>query len=184
MASRTTPMSPAYRITVTALLAALLAVSALFTVPLGTVPVTLQVLVVVLVALVVGPGQAALAVGTYLLAGAVGVPVFSGMRGGLSVLTGPTGGYLLGFLLAAPAGSWVRERVGSAVTVPMVADATAAVVVIVVSYSLGWLQLALVTSMGAVPALLAGVVPFIVPDAAKAAAAVAIAPLVRRAIRS
>jgi biotin transport system substrate-specific component len=172
----------ARRITVTALLAALLAASVLVTVPLGTVPLTLQVLVVVLIALTVPPGWAALAVGTYLIAGAVGLPVFSGFRGGLGVLFGPTGGYLFGFLIGAVAASWVRVRVDPG-HASAIEDVGAAVIVILVVYVVGWLQLALVTGMGAVPALLAGVVPFVVPDALKAAVAVVIAPVVRRAMR-
>jgi biotin transport system substrate-specific component len=176
----TTPS--ARRITTAALLAALLASSVLVTIPLGTVPVTLQVFVVVLVALLVSPAWAALAVGTYLLAGAVGLPVFSGYHGGIGVLLGPTGGYLFGFLLGAAAGAWVRERLARG-HARLLADAAAAVTVIAGVYALGWLQLALVTGMGTVPALLAGVVPFLVPDAIKAAVAVAIAPQVRRAAR-
>jgi biotin transport system substrate-specific component len=62
-------------------------------------------------------------------------------------------------------------------------DVAAATVVIVAVYAIGWMQLALATGMGPVAALLAGVAPFVVPDALKAAAAVALAPLVRRAVR-
>jgi biotin transport system substrate-specific component len=180
--SPATSASPALRITVTALLAALLAASAFLTVPIGAVPITLQVLVVVLIALTVPPTWAALAVGTYLLAGAVGLPVFSGMHGGLGVLLGPTGGYLLGFLLGAVAGSWVRERL-TRERASMLVDGAAAAVVIGAVYAIGWLQLALATGMGPLPALLAGVAPFLVPDAIKAAVAVGIAPVVRRAVR-
>ena len=60
----------------------------------------------------------------------------------------------------------------------------AAITVIAIVYAFGWLQLMLVTSMGALPALLAGVVPFIVPDALKAVGAIVLAPLVREAIGS
>ena len=172
----------ARRVTTTALLAALLAASAVIAIPLGSVPMTLQVLIVVLIALVVPPRWAALAVGTYLLVGAVGLPVFSGMRGGLAVLTGPTGGYLFGFLVAAPIGAWVRGRLARRVDSPMVADALAGALTVEIVYVLGWLQLMLVTGMDPTGALLVGVVPFLVPDALKAAAAIAMAPAVRRAI--
>lgn len=172
----------ARRVTTTALLAALLAASAVIAIPLGSVPMTLQVLIVVLVALVVPPRWAALAVGTYLLVGAIGLPVFSGMRGGLAVLTGPTGGYLLGFLAAAPAGAWVRARFVRRTVSTVVADAVAGAATVTIVYVLGWLQLMLVTGMDPVGAALVGVVPFLVPDALKAAAAIAIAPAVRRAI--
>jgi len=172
--------SSARRVTTTALLAALLAVSAAVAIPFGTVPATLQVLVLVLIALVMPRDRAAFAVAAYLLVGAVGLPVFSGLRGGLAVLTGPTGGYLFGFLVGAPAGAWVRGLLGR--TAPaVVADSVAAAVVVAVVYAMGWAQLVLITGMAPLAGLLAGVAPFVVPDALKATAAVLLAPSVRRA---
>lgn len=174
----------ARRVTTTALLAALLAAAAVVAIPFGTVPATMQVLVVVLIALVVPPRWAALAVGTYLLVGATGVPVFSGMRGGLAVLAGPTGGYLFGFLVGAPAGAWVREQLQGGVESVAVIDSASGAVTVAIVYGLGWLQLMFVTGLDPIGALLAGVAPFLVPDALKAAAAIALAPAVRRAIRA
>ena len=65
------------------------------------VPITLQTLAVMLTGLVLGPLRAGLAVLLYLLLGFVGLPVFSRGQSGLQVLSGPTAGYLLSFLLAA-----------------------------------------------------------------------------------
>jgi biotin transport system substrate-specific component len=173
--------SAARDLTTSALFAALLAASAIVAVPAGAVPFTLQTLVLMLVALTQRPVGAALTVGVYLVAGLVGLPVFSGMRGGLGVLLGPTGGYLLGFLAGAVAGAWVRERLAPTLRSRVGVDAIAAAVVIVIVYAFGWAQLAFVTSMGTLPAFVAGVAPFLVPDALKAAGAVALAPLVRKA---
>jgi len=128
-------------------------------------------------------GWAALAVGTYILVGAAGLPVFSGLHGGLGVLAGPTGGYLIGFLAGAVAGAAVRGPAGRVLRSTTAGDALAALVVIVLVYACGWVQLTLVTQMGAAAAFVAGVVPFIVPDAVKAAVAVGVAPAVRRAAR-
>jgi biotin transport system substrate-specific component len=174
--------SEARRTATTALLAALLAGSVFFTVPVAPVPFTMQVFVVVLIALIVPPRWAALSVGTYLVLGAVGLPVFAGFRGGLHVLVGPTGGFLLGFLVAAPVGSWVRQRLDGPFD-DVVADSAAAAAVIGIVYLLGWAQLALVTRMGALPAVLVGVLPYIVPDVIKAIAAVVVAGGVRRVVR-
>jgi biotin transport system substrate-specific component len=174
--------SAALELTTSALLAALLAGSAVVTVPIGAVPLTLQTLVLVLIALTQRPKRAALTVGVYLAAGAIGLPVFSGMRGGLGVLLGPTGGFLLGFLVGAVAGAWVRERLETSGRWQVLSDAISAIVVVVVVYAFGWLQLTLVSAMGALPALLAGVVPFLVPDALKAVGAIVLAPLVREAM--
>ena len=84
-----------------ALLAAMLAVISPFTVPLGAIPVSLASLAVMLTGVILPPAQALWAVGTYLLCGAVGLPVFSGAQGGFSVFLGPSGGYLWGYLLCA-----------------------------------------------------------------------------------
>ncbi|WP_237769820.1 MULTISPECIES: biotin transporter BioY [Kytococcus] len=67
----------------------------------GQVPVTLQTLGVTLTALALGPWAGAAAVLVYLALIAIGLPVASGGAGGLGVLTGPTGGYLVGFVLGA-----------------------------------------------------------------------------------
>ena len=72
-----------------------------FVIPVGPVPITLQVLLIAFVGLFLGPRTAVLAVILYLLAGAVGLPIFAGGKAGLGVLFGPSGGYLVGFLFLA-----------------------------------------------------------------------------------
>src|SRR5215207_2420999 len=84
-----------------ALMAAVTAVAAQITVPIEPVPFTFQVLAVILSGLLLGPRYGALAMAVYVLVGAVGVPVFAGFRGGLGILLGDTGGYLLSYPLAA-----------------------------------------------------------------------------------
>lgn len=69
-------------------------------IPLGPVPFILSDFFVLLAGLVLGARWAGLMVGSYLLLGSFGLPVFAGGAGGFSHLTGPTGGYLFGFLLA------------------------------------------------------------------------------------
>lgn len=94
-------------VTAAGLFAALTAVSAVFTIPLPWVPVTLQVLVTLLAGAVLGARAGTLSQGVYVAMGAVGLPVFSGRGAGLQHLVGPTGGYLLGFVLAP----WVVAKV-------------------------------------------------------------------------
>lgn len=74
-----------------------------FPYPLSPSPVTLQVLGVFLAGIMLGPVWGGASIVLYLLAGAVGAPVFSGGSAGLTTLFGPTGGYLLGFPIAAVA---------------------------------------------------------------------------------
>ena len=64
-------------------------------------PFTLQVLALILSGLLLGPRYGALAQAVYVLVGAVSVPVFSEFSGGLGVILGPTGGYLLSYPVAA-----------------------------------------------------------------------------------
>jgi len=82
-----------------ALFAALLALCAWLSVPMGDSPITLQTLGVALALWLLGGKRGMLAILVYLLLGAAGLPVFSGFRGGIGTLLGATGGYLLGFLV-------------------------------------------------------------------------------------
>ncbi len=82
-----------------ALSVALMAICAWLTIP-GAVPFTMQTFAVFLVLTLLGGKHGTMAIGSYLLLGLVGFPVFSSFRGGVGVLFGTTGGYLLGFLLA------------------------------------------------------------------------------------
>ncbi len=77
--------------------AALMVVCAWIWIP-GPVPFTMQAFGVFLAAALMGERRACAATLVYILLGAAGVPVFSGARGGIGVLLGPTGGFILGFL--------------------------------------------------------------------------------------
>lgn len=163
-----------------ALVAALIAVGALITVPLGPVPFTLQVLVVAVAALVLSPGEALAAVALYLGLGVLGVPVFSGGGAGPGVLLGPTGGFLAGFAVAAPVASALRrslEARGGAL-----ADAGACVVLLAVVYAGGWAWFAAVTGAAPARAFALVVAPFVAIDAAKCVAAALVARAVRAAL--
>lgn len=164
-----------------ALVTALMAATGWLAIPAGAVPVTLQVFPVVLAALLLPAEWAAASMGAYVLLGAAGVPVFAHGQAGLGVLMGPTGGYIFGFVLGAFLGALVRgvlERRGAK---QLAADVAAAVVVILAVYAVGWVQLALVLHLTAVQSFIAGVLPFVGPDAIKAAIAVAVARAVRAA---
>ncbi len=165
-----------------ALAAALVSVGAIVSVPIGPVPVTLQILVLAVIVLLLTPGEAFAATALYVALGAIGLPVFSGASGGVGVLLGPTGGFLLGFLAGAPAGAWVRRRVGLWLPGrPTLADVAGVCLLVAISYGLGWARLAAVTGMGATAAFGVGIAPFLLPDAVKAAGAFVVARAARRA---
>ncbi|MHB9004283.1 MAG: biotin transporter BioY [Coriobacteriia bacterium] len=166
-------------VTVAALITALLAAAAWISIPIGTVPVTLQVFVVALAILLLRPETAGAALGAYLVLGTVGVPVFSGGLGGPGVLAGPTGGYLIGFLLAAVAGSAARLALERRLPRGL-ADGSALAIGIAVIYLVGWGWLRAVTGLGGGAAFAAGVAPFLAADAVKAFVALGMARAVRR----
>ena len=87
-----------------------LSARATFSLPGAELPQTAQTLAVLLVAAALGSARGTLAVGLYLSAGALGLPVFSDGVGGLAKLLGPSAGYLLGFLCAAAAIGWLADR--------------------------------------------------------------------------
>lgn len=87
-------------ITAAALGVALISASAQICIPL-TVPITLQTLAVFTICAVYQPPVGIFSVMAYMLAGALGVPVFAAFSGGVSVFLSPTGGYIIGFLLVA-----------------------------------------------------------------------------------
>lgn len=85
-----------------ALCTALICVSAQLAIPLPIgVPFTLQVLMVMLTALILKPLYSVISLLLYVLLGVVGLPVFSGAKSGIGTILSPTGGFIIGFVLAA-----------------------------------------------------------------------------------
>ncbi|HEV2094824.1 MAG TPA: ECF transporter S component [Rubrobacter sp.] len=166
-----------------ALMAAFTAVAAQIAIPLEPVPFTLQVLAVVLTGLLLGPRYGALAMAIYLLVGAIGVPVFAGFRGGLGILFGDTGGYLLAYPLAA---ALAGVAAGTVANAPrrrgLVVGFLWGSVALAVIYALGATWLAVLAGLSPVAALVAGVLPFVVFDLIKVGlanlVAVAVAPAI------
>ncbi|MDR1302864.1 MAG: biotin transporter BioY [Treponema sp.] len=168
--------------TLTALFAALIAAGTFIAIPVpfSPVPVVLQNFFALIAGLILGPFRGALAVGLYLLAGAIGAPVFAGAIGGFVHFLGPTGGFLLGYPLAAITAGLIAGRPRVEVRSPLwriIVGATAGLLVI---YVPGLIRLKFVLGGTWVQALAAGLVPFIIGDAVKGVAAVVICPRLRR----
>ena len=159
-----------------ALMAAVTAVAAQISVPLFPVPFTLQVLAVVLSGLLLGSRYGALAQAIYVLLGVVGVPVFAGFKGGLGVVLGPTGGYLISYPVAAAiaglAAYTVRNASRRRALWTSLLAGTAALAVI---YLFGATWLAVVTKLPFAAALAQGVLPFVAFDLIKVAMAALVA---------
>lgn len=99
-----------YQMAVTALMAAVMCVLGPLTVPIGAVPISLANFVICLTVWLLGPKFGTLSVAVYLCIGLIGVPVFSGYGAGLAKIAGPTGGYLVGYLLLALIGGLFIEK--------------------------------------------------------------------------
>ena len=169
----------------TALMAAVTAVAAQIAIPLEPVPFTLQVLAVILSGLLLGPRYGALAQAIYVLVGAVGVPVFAGFKGGLGIIFGDTGGYLLAYpVAAAVAGLAARAARDAPRRRALLTGFLWGCAGLAVIYALGATWLAVIAGLSPAAALAAGVLPFVVFDLIKVglatlvavAAAPAIAP--------
>jgi biotin transport system substrate-specific component len=157
------------------LMAALTAVGAYVHVPIGPVPVVLTNLFVLLAGLLLGSRWALTSIGLYLLVGALGIPVFAGGKGGFAHFFGPTGGYLLGFALAA----WVTGLISERSRHHLFLDILAVIIGGPCVYALGIPWLKMVTHMSWSKTLLVGMVPFLIGDALKASAAVVLSRAVR-----
>jgi biotin transport system substrate-specific component len=88
----------------------LVAVSAQFQVPMVPVPMTMQSFAVLVIGAAYGARLGAATLLLYMAEGALGLPVFAGMKGGAAHLVGPTGGYIVGFVLAASVVGGLAER--------------------------------------------------------------------------
>ncbi len=154
------------------LFAALTVMAARIAIPLpfSPVPVTLQVMTVILSGLVLGSRWGALSQVEYLALGLMGLPVFAGGVGP-AALWGPTGGYLLSFPLAAFAAGWVSERLRSNDKLSVLLASLAAITVIYVGGA-AWLAVWLGGDVGRAWAL--GVAPFILADVGKALVAASV----------
>lgn len=165
-----------------ALFAVLMAVCAWITVPM-TVPFTMQTFAVFAALCVLGGRRGLYAVAVYLLLGLVGLPVFSSFQS-TGALLGPTGGYLVGFLMAALVYWAVTARLGESLPVVILG----CVLVMVTYYVFGtvWFMIVYARTTGPVGLLSAlswCVFPFIVPDLVKLGLAVTLAGKLRRHLK-
>ena len=165
-----------------ALFAAVMCVFSVMTIPTGIVPVTMGFLGVFLVAVILGPKKGTVSVAVFILLGAVGLPVFSGFKGGFQVLIGPTGGYIWSYIIMAlfigiltvknPKNKWLA----------MLKIFFVCIGAAVIGYSLGTVQFMFVRDTNIQTALVMCVLPFIPFDIAKAAVASYVGYTVRQAL--
>ncbi|MBK7820828.1 MAG: biotin transporter BioY [Tessaracoccus sp.] len=177
-----TPADLAYIAVFAALLAALSLTPAI---PIGIVPVpiTLQLTGVALAGLCLGWWRGAAAVGLYVLVGLAGLPVFAGGKAGIGVLFGPTGGYLVGFVLSAALIGYLAQNVvrrGLSASTVLWFFLACAVSRVVIVWPLGALGMARAAGMPVGTAFLTDLA-FWVPDMIKYAIAAVLSLAVHKA---
>ena len=165
-----------------ALLTALLCICAWIGFPLGDVSITMQTFGLFLTLGLLGGKIGSLSCFLYLLLGSVGLPVFSGFRGGLGTLLGATGGYILGFLAAALVYWLITALLGTRLPI----RAGASLLGLLVCYGFGTLWYALIwTKAGGLSlGLILGkcVLPYLLPDLIKLGLALAATEKLKRII--
>ncbi|SDB21370.1 biotin transport system substrate-specific component [Pseudobutyrivibrio sp. YE44] len=166
-----------------ALGAALIAVCSWISIPTA-VPFTLQTFAVFALLSLLGGKRGTLAILVYILLGAVGAPVFAGFSGGVGVLLGTTGGYILGFIITG----LIYWAVTSFTKHSLVIEIITLVVGLAACYAVGtfWFMEVYSKSNGSIGAMTAlgwCVFPFIIPDLIKLALALGLARRVRPVIK-
>lgn len=162
--------------------ALLTAASAQLVIPLwfSPVPISGQTFAVLLTAAALGPLRAVAAQGLYLGLGAVGLPFFAGGESGVQVFAGSTGGYLVGFVVAAwVVGALARRGLDRTPHGTFVAFAAGSLVIY--AFGLAWLAVVTGGTLGQVLAW--GLTPFLIGDALKALLAAGLLPIAWRLTR-
>ena len=176
------------KISFIALFAAIICVGCFIRIPLGVIPIVLQNVLCILCAVLLGGVFGGAPAALFLLAGLIGLPVYSGGTGGLAVWLGPTGGFLPGYLLGAIAAGFIAGKPDVSekkLTAGVVVRVSVAVVAgLVILYIPGVIRFSYwATAAGKVPVektalaytMAACVIPYIPGDILKAVIAIPVA---------
>ena len=159
---------------------ALLAVASQIQLPIGPIPFSLQSMVVLIIMFVFAPNEAIATIAGYLTLGAIGLPMGAGFNGGLGWLVGPTGGFLMGFLLSTAIVATIKKSLASKSNQhsdSVALDSCLGVLAIVTYYLTGVVWLMISTGLPIPTAVSVAVLPFVIPDVAKLAVAVSCAQM-------
>lgn len=154
------------------LFAALTAICSMISIPLPftPVPVNLATLAVFLAGGLLGAKYGMISQLVYVLLGTIGLPVFHSFTGGLGILTGPTGGYIVGYIAGAFITGFIAEKLLTATEkgkLQYVILCFACLMGLLACYALGTLWFMKVTGSNLVTAFIACILPFLVGDAVK-----------------
>jgi len=182
-----------YDLVLIAISAALITVCSWISIPLGPVPFTLQTMAILAVMLTCGGRRGTISILVYLVMGACGIPVFAGFKGGVTSLIGPTGGFLVGFLIAGLI-YWLLEKLifkklMTSTVKTWIFGAINSVIFEIVLYIVGviWFMTVYAAKTGPIglgAVMTMCVIPFIIPDIVKLIAAVIIGERARKLVKT
>lgn len=165
-----------------AVMAAVICILGPLSVPIGPVPVTTGLLGIFLAVYILGGVSGGISVLLYILIGFAGLPVFAGFKAGPSVLFGPTGGYIIGYIFLAFISGWFVKKFRKTSVKNLIFQFLGMVLGLAVCYAFGTAWLALSMKLSFQAALAAGVLPFIGFDIAKIVASMLIGKAVVAAL--
>lgn len=140
--------------------------------PFSPVPISLTNLVIFISVFILGMKDATISFLIYLLLGSVGLPVFASFHAGLSVLAGPTGGYLIGFIFLALIQGFAMKYFDR----KLIPTIIGMLIGMAVCYIFGTVWLAKLMSLSFKEGLFMGVIPYLPGDAVKIIIAVIVGP--------
>ena len=160
----------------TALFAAIIGVLAQVVIPLPLIPITGQTLAIGLAATILGSRYGTISTLLYISMGAIGIPVFSQMTGGLGIVFGPTGGFIVGFIPAAFIIGYYIEKSSYTVTNAFIANLIG--MIITLTFGTAWLKIS--ANLSWTTAFFSGFAPFVIVGILKAFLAGWVGILVRK----
>ena len=167
------------KLTLAALMSALLCLLAPLSIPIGPVPITLSLFVIYIISYVLDVNTAIISVFIYLLIGAAGIPVFAGYKSGIGIILGPSGGYLISYLLIVYISSYINNKYPNKKIVQLFAM----FISLIICYIIGTIWFSVFKKMTFVESLFICVFPFIITDMIKIIAACIIGTEIRQRLR-
>ena len=147
-------------------------------IPVSPVPISFTNLAIYFTAIILGSKKGTVSYLIYLAIGFIGLPVFSGFTGGPGKLFGPTGGYLIGFILMAAITGYFADKYPN----KRIMSIIGMVIGTIITYGIGTAWLGYIAHMSFEAALFAGVLPYIPGDAIKILIAIMVAPIIKERV--
>ena len=148
-------------------------------IPISPVPISLTILAIFISVYAIGLKRGMISLLLYFLIGFIGLPVFSNFKGGFSVLIGPTGGYIIGFVFVVLCAGLFIDKFESKIYMHVIGM----ILGTILCYITGTAWLAYQSEMTFIEALFTGVIPFIWADAIKIIIAAIVGPKLRKALK-